>query len=1424
MADYKIQLGIDFIGDNELKNIKKQLTNLTDNTHRVRIDIDNSRLLKQIEHAKKELKGLGGTKSDATALNVNTKSVESSLNRVADSIDEIRKSLNTLDGKSGMQSLVASVNQIASALGKATDESETLVKTLSALGKKDFSVNLGLNVGGSNNPIARNAAYGNKVRSETLPQLKQQAEALVKYVNDYYKTSYNELEALQKLVHGTKLGTGDFYQNFLFGEDSVASRMSGGSLAGQMQAFKQFIDMFKQAASLKGLKLDSVTSQFSKSADELIKDAQDIQSGANEAKEGFEKLRGIFSGSGVDADVLTAQLTPIVEKLEEIRIALNNLSNADSLGGLTVSFDKLSGTLETLLANAKQVQDVLGSSGANIDSSMEAQKAADTVVQAEERKQQAIRETANIIREVSKISPNDAQIVNIMSSNIIKAAEKAGIDLEDYYRSLQDINAFQPTNVDVAAIADASEPIVNQLGIEAYNGYIKKMREIAEVNGQIVEDINASGKELAQSSTQSANTVVQAEERKQQAIKETRRLISDSAQSAIDAVTSKSINAAFEVDESDSDAFKREMENLVSQWTNARGKLTDIKIGTESFYDKDTNRYIEKITRAQVTYNNELGETIKKNIALRKIGEEQTGVKYDKKTKRNVPVYEPIYGFVETTGQYSKSLGKTKTQTDAFVKQQKQAIASLTNQINQMNRAAADQNAARPIKLDSHLTSLADKYNEITVAIQRMEGASSDTFVDEQNNVKKLISEFKSLVSEYKNAENVSTKMKGTDLQSGVNIALNDLKKFEAEAKDYPKLVNTVNKLKESLNEVGDTSSLNAFNDQLRVARSELAKIKSETAAANRTEKVGINVSGLQSKIADLQRISPEIDKFEAEIDGAKVSVQSLLSDLKQVNTQSDFSVVNSKWKAFTDAVKAAGIAVTETATKARTALANDIKFDIEVGNFDNEIDTMIANFNSLSDANDDLRRSYDATKDAYKAMMDAADANTGDEVADRERLIQAEKEYAAALEKTNNLIKKQARADRVAEAKQRLEDNRELFQGKIDAWMEKNSAATKKFGAQLLDLRAKAENADQVELNHLEKEFLKIDRAADKSGLKMQSLGDQIKSKFKEYMAYFSVAEVFMYVEQALSSMFEQVKLIDSAMTELKKVTDETDASYDRFLTNAASRAKEIGTTIDGLVSSTADFARLGYDFADAQGLAEVANIYAVVGDEVEGVEGATQSLISTMAAFKDEMNGLDDADFALSIVDKLNEVANNYSITSGGLGEALQRSASSLQTGNNTLDESISLITAANEVVQNPEKVGNAMKTISMRIRSAKSEMEEMGEDTDGMVESTATLREEIKALSGVDIMASATEFKSTYQILDELSQKWEDLNDISRATIIEKMAGKHQGNVFASLMENFDTARNALETSLNSAGSAMKEHEKWQQSLEAEICLVI
>lgn len=144
---------------------------------------------------------------------------------------------------------------------------------------------------------------------------------------------------------------------------------------------------------------------------------------------------------------------------------------------------------------------------------------------------------------------------------------------------------------------------------------------------------------------------------------------------------------------------------------------------------------------------------------------------------------------------------------------------------------------------------------------------------------------------------------------------------------------------------------------------------------------------------------------------------------------------------------------------------------------------------------------------------------------------------------------------------------------------------------------------------------------------------------------------------------------------------------------------------------------------------------MYKNVGDGIEDVSQASESIISTMKAFGIE------AENAISIVDKFNEVGNNFAISSDGVGEALRRSASALAAGNNTLDESIALITAANSVVQDADVVGTTMKTVSMYLRAAKTEAEEAGESTEGMANSVSELREELLALTMVRLIFRLT-----------------------------------------------------------------------------------
>lgn len=156
------------------------------------------------------------------------------------------------------------------------------------------------------------------------------------------------------------------------------------------------------------------------------------------------------------------------------------------------------------------------------------------------------------------------------------------------------------------------------------------------------------------------------------------------------------------------------------------------------------------------------------------------------------------------------------------------------------------------------------------------------------------------------------------------------------------------------------------------------------------------------------------------------------------------------------------------------------------------------------------------------------------------------------------------------------------------------------------------------------------------------------------------------------------------------------------------------------------------------------------------------------------------------------------------------------------NSLDETIALITAANTIVQNPNTVGTALKTLSLRIRGVKTELEEAGLETDGMAETTSQLQEKLRALTDgkVDIMVDANNFKDTTQILREMAKEWEHMTDVEQAAALELLGGKRQANTLSAIIANFDIVEDAIKSSENSAGSALEENEKVLDSIQGRI----
>ena len=387
----------------------------------------------------------------------------------------------------------------------------------------------------------------------------------------------------------------------------------------------------------------------------------------------------------------------------------------------------------------------------------------------------------------------------------------------------------------------------------------------------------------------------------------------------------------------------------------------------------------------------------------------------------------------------------------------------------------------------------------------------------------------------------------------------------------------------------------------------------------------------------------------------------------------------------------------------------------------------------------------------------------------------------------------------------------REKLLGQIADWETKNSRAARLHSSELLNLKTILRSAEGgANIPQLTTQFTQLQRQVQETGQTGIRFADAWQNKFKSLITSLTTFMSFYQLVNISRKIVAAVIDVNTQFTELSKVSNIDLSTLENSMSRFARTAKEIGGSLSDTISATADWSRNGYGLAESEELARVALLYKNVGDGVS-IDDANASLISTLRGFKLE------AKDAESIIDKFNEVANNFPISSAGIGEALKRSSAAFSAANTSLSEGIALITAANSVVQDPTVVGTMYKTLSMRLRSTKSEMEALGEDTEGMVESTSKLRDIVKGMTGFDILKDDNTYKSVYEIILGIGKEWDRLSDVDQAGLLEMLAGKRQGNALAAVFNNLDILENAYKTAENSTGSAMAEQERYEKSVK-------
>lgn len=337
---------------------------------------------------------------------------------------------------------------------------------------------------------------------------------------------------------------------------------------------------------------------------------------------------------------------------------------------------------------------------------------------------------------------------------------------------------------------------------------------------------------------------------------------------------------------------------------------------------------------------------------------------------------------------------------------------------------------------------------------------------------------------------------------------------------------------------------------------------------------------------------------------------------------------------------------------------------------------------------------------------------------------------------------------------------------------------------------------------------------------------GSKFKESVKSYTKFFSGASLVYAISNQIRNAATEAKTLDDSLVNLQKVTDEIadrDALY-KYFDKSLSKAQELNVKVSSLIDAVTEFKKLGWELDDAELGAKWANILSNVGDV--DIDTAIGSIKTSIASF-DEIGGYgnDQMDKKLeAYTDLINNMSNKYSIDAEGLAESIRLSAGTLTEAHMSIEQAATMFATANKYYNDPSYLGNTAKIGSLRMRASSGdtdaieELQEMGEEVDDLATATSNLREKLMALTGVDIMEDEHTFKSYYDQLYEIAQVMDQLDDTSRANVLETMFGKSRSAAGAAILSGMKESASAYEDAINSAGSATEEYQTWMTSADA------
>lgn len=341
----------------------------------------------------------------------------------------------------------------------------------------------------------------------------------------------------------------------------------------------------------------------------------------------------------------------------------------------------------------------------------------------------------------------------------------------------------------------------------------------------------------------------------------------------------------------------------------------------------------------------------------------------------------------------------------------------------------------------------------------------------------------------------------------------------------------------------------------------------------------------------------------------------------------------------------------------------------------------------------------------------------------------------------------------------------------------------------------------------------LKVAGMAKGAGNWLDVIGSGVKNTITRMFDYNGVYRILNRITQGLRQLVQQVNELDVAMFNLQVVSGDNRQEVSALINDYGKLAQQLHTTTTQIAASANEWLRQGYEAGQANELIKASTYLSKLGMIEAGQ--ATTYLTSMIKGFK-----LEAAD-AVNIVDKLTAVDMEAAVSAGGIAAAMQNVATTAQLAGLSIDKTIGYLSTMIEVTQrDPSSMGMALRTVLARYGNVKA-----GTFTNmtGIESSDADLEnvndiEKVLGKVGIRIRENAQEFRDFGDVIDELSEKWQKYDSVTKNAIATAMAGVRQRESFLVLMENKDRADELEDVSSLSRGTADTKYAAYQQTLMA------